>query len=479
MYMQIVFPFAKEGKAFDCFAPLLADLPRVLAWRIKASLATFFEDMLNPLLFEGEQKIPDLQALSSEGLKLLDLEDVMEMEQRAAVTHAELSSVFQAVHALCTMPFSAEVLGCIRECIGPNPYSSAGSPLSYIRLAMQGAQWLQVRAQRFLEAEALLEEKEDRIKSHLESLSQIVDVNDTDLALPAHLPDWSEKFVNLLEDFSVVQAKFGAELLVDHGEAIMTAVSRIVACHMEKAKEAAQSQEWWAALGKLVANCSITFPMEAQVPQWQSEIADLQRAVGVKNLKTTMDEAMDGFLTFAIEELTPELLAKPVAPMKHVADQHTTLSITMQIKVTEMLTRLADAVAQYQFLNCDPVLELMEVCCRFKCGGDVWQKIHHWLQIAVKMKVYEHVVIGDEPPPAEFDFAVVQKKIADLAAAVKESVDITVEGSGYANLDTLKNAMKTFAAQCEVGKSAILRKNLIAAEAALQKQEEIVIAKVW
>ena len=167
-YLDTLLPFGgiDETRKFDYQIPKLRDLPRVQAWRCKASATYLIDDTVNPLLFEGPAALEKIAELASEGQRSLEDHDAMLMDKLSAVLLDDVQTIFTDLGCIMSLPFestdAAAVKSLLTQTSSDEPSNSA---LAKVRTALEVSPFWIDRAKQYLTNLPMILEMETVVRS--------------------------------------------------------------------------------------------------------------------------------------------------------------------------------------------------------------------------------------------------------------------------------------------------------------------------
>ena len=443
--MIVVLPFKKPSDVWDIFDPKLRTLPRVEAWRLRASKGTCFDNLINPLLFDGEEKQAIIEGICRAALAALDSVDPIEMESKySAAMLSEMIEVFEGILALLEMPFSSAHIQSIIDVTGEEGCKAplAKGPMQSIRTAINAAPWMKARAKKVLDARAIIVEKEATLTEHVGLLQEWAHTYLQNLDR-SKLNDMSAELVTMLDTFAVIQQHLGSAPIINFGKDLWVMTDRFVSFQLlvatdPEAKE--KTEEWWGQLHKLIAGASISFPLEQQPSVWQAAVADIKNQAGTKHIFNEMREQLKGWSGCA--EVDGERVKVLKSSVEKAANTNVRATEGDMESLCKIMGDITEIVADSQFQECDDYQSLAGQMCRFFKGDHAMNIANAWITSACSLTASNTFL--EKGPESEDELEKVKRNVAALTTAVKESKDSVkvVKSIGETATDKLRSAMQ-------------------------------------
>lgn len=197
-YLLTVLPFGSLGEAsFDYQRPMLKDLPRVLQWRIQASITAVCDDFINQFLFEGPSAAAKVESISRIAIEILEEQDPILMDTTLSEYLEDLKTVFEALLTITTMPLDPSGGASIQALlIEPLTKDMLSGPIMKVRAAFEAAEWYADRANQYMAALPTLIEKRADFEKHLQVLEDFEASEDNTKI------KWTEALTTAVEELS-------------------------------------------------------------------------------------------------------------------------------------------------------------------------------------------------------------------------------------------------------------------------------------
>lgn len=463
-YFEVVLPFERAVEStemqFDYRNPRLRDLPRLISWKLNAATATIFDDLVNPMLFEGASSASQLADLSTHAIAALAEEDPIMMGKASASLLEDMKAIFASIQAVVRMPIDSECLPSIMAFLAPPPDDMPSSAMQKARVAFDVSDWYSSRGQMYLKSLPTIVEKESDIAGHRQTIQDCKQSGDgyADIV-------WTPKLHSAVDCMGELLNKLPGDCISSYMVDLCELVKKHVEARLAVFDHDEPDVSELERLANLLVSSTIAWPLDNDFAEHASTVSDLRANLS----KAAMQNKFSSELAKHIEdkELSDNIFS--ITPFaSSVGGQSLPKTILAQVEdfLTKVIAYFVKAGVDNQEVRTN-IISCMDTLLRFFGGsGKGWE-------VCFRIVTLMHEVFESKPgveEPTETELAKYQKSVADLRELHHTPPLIEGVGSQEA-LDIMRILHRVYAENNEVCQRCLNQK-IAAADAMLDQSLE-------